>query len=163
MRDEVRKEVSQNSEQRQTADAVAGKNPCSAAFMLPDGGSGGRGLVTTGRRDDRGPIFHARSLQRKDRGASTLCVTPASHRGETRLSGLDFTPNWSLRERKIDRNHRIIKQNNCHDMTIDPFPCNRPASPGLTPPGLRGLSLFPAPRSCCPPVSTRTTPTWDNG
>jgi hypothetical protein len=34
----------------------------------------GRLLRTRG--DDRGPIFHAKTSERKDRGAITLCVTP---------------------------------------------------------------------------------------
>jgi hypothetical protein len=58
MRDEVREKVSQNAEQSQTANAVAGKNPRSAAFMMMLVSS--RGLL--GRRDDRGPIFHAKNL-----------------------------------------------------------------------------------------------------
>ena len=97
--DEVREKVSENSEQGQTADAVAGEYPGSAAFMMPNGGCAGRGLL--GRGNDRGPIFHAKNLRRKDRGASTLCVTPASRLGETGLSGRDFTPDLSPWKRKM--------------------------------------------------------------
>jgi hypothetical protein len=63
MRDEVREEVSQNSEQRQTRDAVGCQNPRSTAFMLPEGGGGGRGLLR--RINDRGPIFHAKTSSGK--------------------------------------------------------------------------------------------------
>jgi|SRR5579872_3764125 len=82
--EEVRDEVGQNSEQREATNAVAGENPSSAAFLVPDGGSGGRGLLRG--RDDRGPIFHAKTSRRKDRGAIRVCVTPASRLGETGLS-----------------------------------------------------------------------------
>jgi hypothetical protein len=57
VRDEVREEIRENAKQRQTANAVCGQNPGSAAFMM-FGGS--RGLLGVGRRDDRGPIFHAK-------------------------------------------------------------------------------------------------------
>src|SRR5579864_1290258 len=82
--EKVRDEVSQNSEQREATNAVAGENPGSAAFLVPDSGSGGRGLLRGS--DDRGPIFHAKTSRRKDRGAITVCVTPASRLGETGLS-----------------------------------------------------------------------------
>ena len=65
--DEVREEVGEYSEQRKTADAVAGEHPGSAAFVRMCGGC--RGLL--GRVNDRGPIFHAKTSRRKDRGAST--------------------------------------------------------------------------------------------
>ena len=55
MSEVFREKVGENPEQRQTTDAVASENPCSTAFML-SGGS--RGLL--GRRNDRGPIFHAK-------------------------------------------------------------------------------------------------------
>ncbi len=64
MSDEVREEVSQNSEERQTRDAVRCQNPRSTAFMFPDGRGGSRGLVTS-RRNDRGPIFHAKTSSGK--------------------------------------------------------------------------------------------------
>ncbi len=65
VRDEVREEVSQNSEQRQTRDAVRRQNPRSTAFMFPDGRGGRRGLVINRRRNDRGPIFHAKTSSGK--------------------------------------------------------------------------------------------------
>jgi len=65
--DEVREEVGEHAEQRETTDAVTGEHPGSAAFVGTCGGS--RGLLR--RSNDRGPIFHAKNLQRKDRGAST--------------------------------------------------------------------------------------------
>jgi hypothetical protein len=58
--DEVREKVGEYSEQGQTANAVTGKNPRSAAFVMF--GSGRRLL---GRRDDRGPIFHAKTSNGK--------------------------------------------------------------------------------------------------
>src|ERR1041385_3674106 len=67
MSEEVRDEVRQNSEQCEATNAVAGENPGSAAFLVPDSGSSGRGLLCG--RDDRGPIFHAKTSRRKDRGA----------------------------------------------------------------------------------------------
>lgn len=87
--DEVREEVSDHSEQRQAGNAIGGENPGAAAFVLC---GGGLGLRSWNRRDDRGPIFHAKNLQRKNRGARTLCVTPAPLHGEARLSAGDFTP-----------------------------------------------------------------------
>jgi len=80
----VREKVGQDSEQRESRNAVSRQNPSSAAFMVS--GSGSRGRTGISRIDDRGPIFHAKCLRRKDRGASTLCVTPAPLHGEARLS-----------------------------------------------------------------------------
>jgi hypothetical protein len=55
MRDEVREEVGENPKQRQTTDTIGGENPGAAAFMLL---GGSRGLRS--RRNDTGPIFHAK-------------------------------------------------------------------------------------------------------
>jgi len=104
MSDEVGEKVGQNSEQGQTADAVAGKNPGAAAFMMPNGGCGRWRLLTT-RRDNRGPIFHAKNLPRKDRGARTLCVTPAPLHGVARLSKRDSTPDLGRRGEKLYWRH----------------------------------------------------------
>src|SRR5258708_7384140 len=98
MRDEVREKVGQNSKQRESRNTVSRENPSSAAFMVPDGGSRRRTRIS--RSDDWGPIFHAKCLRRKDRGASTLCVTPAPRHGEARLSEQNFTPNPGRRIRK---------------------------------------------------------------
>jgi hypothetical protein len=41
------------------------------------------------------------NLRRKDRGASTLCVTPASRHGEARISKRNFTPDLGSLEIKM--------------------------------------------------------------
>jgi hypothetical protein len=61
----------------------------------------GRGLL--GGIDDRGPIFHAKDLQRKDRGASTVCVTPASRRGERQ----DYLSEFYIRFKMIEEKNVI--------------------------------------------------------
>lgn len=79
MSDEVGKKVCQNAEKRQSRDSVCRQNPCSAAFMMAVVRC--RGLLNLGR-NFRGPIFHTRKTsERKDRGARTLCVTPARRHG----------------------------------------------------------------------------------
>src|SRR5271166_6203137 len=65
MGDEVREKVGQNSEQRQPGNPVGGQNPRSAAFMLADRSGSSRGLLGIYRRDDRGPIFHAKTSDGK--------------------------------------------------------------------------------------------------
>jgi hypothetical protein len=104
--DEVRKKVGQNAEQRQAANAVDGENPGAAAFMM-FGGS--RGLLGVGRRD-RGPIFHAKTSRRKDRGAITLCVTPASRHGEAGQSGVILSRIEGLEEEKMGHSYRILRK-----------------------------------------------------
>jgi hypothetical protein len=52
------------------------------------------------RRDDRGPIFHAKTSKRKDRGASTLCVTLPRVMAR-RTYGQDFTPDLFAKNRKM--------------------------------------------------------------
>ena len=55
--DEVGEKVGENSEQCQPRQTISREHPGSAAFPLNRGGCG-RGLL--GRRNDRGPIFHAK-------------------------------------------------------------------------------------------------------
>lgn len=97
MSDEVREEVGEHSEQRETADAVTSEHPGSAAFVWACGGS--RGLLR--RRNDRGPIFHAKTSGRKDRGASTRYASrlPGDMVGQD-YEG-DFTPVLSGWEEKM--------------------------------------------------------------
>jgi len=59
MRDEVRKKIRQHSEQRESGNAVSRENPSSAAFMVPGGRRRGRTGIS--RRNDWGPIFHAKA------------------------------------------------------------------------------------------------------
>jgi hypothetical protein len=136
MRDEVREEVRQNSEQRQTRDAVGRQNPCSAAFMLPDGTGGSRGLLR--RRDDRGPIFHAKTSSGKIvaqvRYASRLLRVAAK---QHYLSGILPRIHAGKRE-KCDRNHSIYMQSYFHNRKIRP----RPTEPI---PGRSPIFLLPSP------------------
>ncbi len=116
MRDEVREEVSQNSEQRQTRDTVGCQNPRSAPFMLPDGGGGSRGLLR--RRNDRGPIFHAKTSS----GKIVAQVRYAS-RLPRFLAGQDYLGRilrriLAGRREKCDQNHSIYVQINCRIMKI---------------------------------------------
>jgi hypothetical protein len=84
--------------------------------MFADGRCGSRGLIR--RRDDRGPIFHAKNLQRKDRGASTLCVTAACVVAKQHyLSGILPRIHAGGRE-KCDQNHSIYMQIFVHYMKI---------------------------------------------
>ena len=111
MRDEVREEVSQNSEQRETRNTVGCQNPRSAAFMLPDGRGGSRGLLR--RRDDRGPIFHAKTSSGKIvaqvRYASRL---PRVMARQDYLSGI-LPRIYAGRREKCDLNHGIYMNNSC--------------------------------------------------
>jgi hypothetical protein len=84
MRDEVREKVGENSEQRETGDAVGCQNPSSAAFMMPDGGSRSRGLLVIRSRDDRGPIFHAKTSSGKIVAQDVMRhACPAAWQGKT--------------------------------------------------------------------------------
>src|ERR1700674_4776136 len=88
MSDVVGEEVGQYAEKSQSRYAVCGENPRAAAFMVADRC---RGLLNH-RRNFRSPIFHTRKTsERKDRGANTLCVTPARRHGQTGLSERNFT------------------------------------------------------------------------
>jgi hypothetical protein len=50
-----------------------------------------------------GPDLPCKTSRRKDRGASTLCVTPASHRGgQDNLNGILLPIRWDEAE-KYDR------------------------------------------------------------
>jgi len=86
VRDEVREKVSEQSEKSQPGNSISRKNPGAAAFTAPHSrGSRSKRLLGS-RRDIRGPIFHTRKTsERKDRGASTFCVTPPGLRGQARL------------------------------------------------------------------------------
>jgi hypothetical protein len=106
MRDEVREEVSKNPEQRQTRDTVGRENPRSAAFVFPNGGCGSRGLLR--RRNDRGPIFHAKTSDGKIvaqvRYASRLLRFVAKQDYLARI----LLPIQAGGGEKCDQNHRII-------------------------------------------------------
>ena len=91
MGDEVGKEVGEDAEQRQPRQAIRREDPRTAALPPDRGCCGTRGLL--GSRNDRGPIFHE-NLRRKDRGANTVCVTPASRPGEAGPSDANSTPDF---------------------------------------------------------------------
>jgi hypothetical protein len=59
--DEVREEVRQHAEQRETTNAISCENPGSAAFMMFEGWVRGRGLLNGWNHG--GPIFHAHYLR----------------------------------------------------------------------------------------------------
>jgi hypothetical protein len=95
MSDEVREEVRQDAEQGQSADAIRGQNPSSAAFIVfaCDGG----GLL--GGRNGWGPIFHANlQTERSWRMYVMRHVRLATERAGTVV---DFTPVLCAPERKM--------------------------------------------------------------
>ena len=160
MSDEVREEVGQNSEQGQTADAVAGENPGSAAFMMSNGRGGCGGLLTT-RRDNRGPIFHAKTSRRKDRGARTLCVTPrpASWRGKVIYAG--FYSRFGMRSKKYSRIHAPHRKIDFHiektnDLLEFPLSAQIPLTRDL------GTLFLRRRGSRYPSRSLARQTTWDN-
>ena len=114
MRDEVREEVSQNSEQLETRNTVGCQNPRSAAFMMPHRRSSrSRGLLVIRSRDDRGPIFHAKTSSGKIvaqvRYASRL---PRVMARQDYLSGI-LPRIYAGRREKCDLNHGIYMNNSC--------------------------------------------------
>jgi len=118
MRDELRKKVGENAKQRQANDAVAGENPRSSAFMLPD--AGGRGLFRIRRWDDRGPIFHAKNLptERSWRKYVMRHACLASRRSRTIWA--EFYPGLAPAGQKSDQNHRIMMKIMFHIKKISP-------------------------------------------
>jgi hypothetical protein len=149
MSDEVREEVSQNSEQRQTRNTVGGQNPRSTAFKFPDGRGGSRGLVCRG--NDRGPIFHAKTSSGKIvaqvRYASRL---PRVVARQDYLSGI-LPRIYQGRREKCDLNHSIYMQNIClikKTAALDP-PLARLSS--VSPPPFLGHRTLSAPATlACP-------------
>src|SRR5579863_5067840 len=87
--------------------------------MMPDGRGGGRGLITGTRRDDRGPIFHAKT----SRGKIVAQVHYASRLprvlAKARLSERNFTPECLPRIRKMQWKERIYMKNIFHKMKIE--------------------------------------------
>src|ERR1700730_6811327 len=76
VRDEVREEVSEQSEKSPPGNSISRKNPGAAAFTASHG-RGRRGKRPLGNRSAHSVlIFHTRTTsERKDRGANTFCVT----------------------------------------------------------------------------------------
>jgi hypothetical protein len=157
---EVREKVGQNSKQRESRNAVSRKNPSSAAFMVPDSGSRRRtGII---RSNDWGPIFHAKCLRRKDRGAITLCVTPApaSWRGQDYLSGIlprigaggleKCNPGTYCHEYKLSCNENSLS------LSINVSVRSSIARPLTT------IRPFAARPSSSSDQDAPSTPTWDN-
>ena len=110
MRDEVREKVGQNSEQRQSGNAVCGQNPRSAAFMLPDGGSSSRGLLGIRRRDDRGPIFHAKTSDGKIVAQVRYASRPPRIVAKQEYLSAILPRIRALAAQKCDRDHGINMQ-----------------------------------------------------
>ena len=114
MGDEVREKVGQNPEQRQATNAVAGQNPRSAAFMLP--GSGSRGLLS--RRDDRGPIFHAKPPDGKIVAQHVMRHACLALRAGQDYRDTILSRFAAVAREKCDYNHNTIKIIDFHSMTI---------------------------------------------
>ena len=119
VRDEIRQEVGENSEQRQAANAVDGEHPGSTAFVFDRRGCSVGLLV---RRDDRGPIFHARTSRRKDRGAQCWYAS----RPPRIAAGQDLTailPRFhAVGGIKCDQTHRINMKNIFPVRKLFPWP-----------------------------------------
>ena len=159
MRDEVREKVGQNPEQGQARDAVGCKNPRSPAFTLPDGGSRSRGLFL--RRNDRGPIFHAKTSD----GKIVAQIRYASRlpRVAAKQDYLDvILPRIEVgKSKKCDLHHSTIMQNDCHHMIIN---LGLPSRPLLIRVPFVSSVLCVTFRSSIPrDCSSRgPTTTWDN-
>jgi len=111
MSEVFREKVGENPEQRQTTDAVASENPCSTAFML-SGGS--RGLL--GRRNDRGPIFHAKKPPTERSWRTYVMRHACLATGRRRTIWTAILPRiGALGREKCDHNHKIIVQMAWHN------------------------------------------------
>ena len=79
--DEVRKEISEDPEKSQPRDAVGGENPGAAAFTCLPAEAGWEVDCSETEEETTGARSSMQETsERKDRGASTLCVTPARRR-----------------------------------------------------------------------------------
>jgi hypothetical protein len=126
--DEVREKVGEYSEQGQTANAVTGKNPRSAAFVMF--GSGRRLL---GRRDDRGPIFHAKTSNGKIVAQVRYASRPPRDMGRQDYLDVILPPIYACgREKNVTLGLEICMQ----------IACQKAENPGTSPLTLNILTTW---------------------